>query len=85
MQLSQRLLLDVPYPLWDKVNYAMKSLPLLVEDTSFGASVEATILARVSDLEEVTNKLTALTDAKAEWLELDELHYPWPENGEETK
>ena len=79
MQLSRRLLLDVPYPLWDKVSYAMKSLPLLMEDTSFGASVEATVLIRVNDLEEVTAKLTALTDAKAEWLELDELHYPWPE------
>ena len=79
MQLSRRLLLDVPYPLWDKVSYAMKSLPLLVEDTAFGASVEATGLVRVSDLDEVTQKLTALTDAKAEWLELDELYYPWPE------
>ena len=79
MQLSRRLLLDVPYPLWDKVSYAMKSLPLLVEDTAFGASVEATVLVRVSDLDEVTQKLTALTDAKAEWLELDELYYPWPE------
>ena len=79
MQLSQRLLLDVPYPLWDKVSYAMESLPLLVEDTSFGASVEATILVRVNDLNEVTQKLTAITDAKAEWLALDELHYPWPE------
>ena len=79
MQLSQRLLLDVPYPLWDKVNYAMKSLPLLLEGTSFGASVEATVLIRVDDLEDVTSKLTALTDAKAEWLEMDEMHYPWPE------
>ena len=79
MQLSRRLLLDVPYPLWDKVSYAMKSLPLLVEDIAFGASVEATVLVRVSDLDEVTQKLTALTDAKAEWLELDELYYPWPE------
>ena len=57
MQLSRRLLLDVPYPLWDKVSYAMKSLPLLIEDTSFGASVEATVLIRVNDLEEVTAKL----------------------------
>ena len=76
---GKRLLLDVPYPLWDKVSYAMKNLPLLVEDTSFGASVEVTVLIRVNDLDEVTQKLTALTDAKAEWLELDELHYPWPE------
>ena len=79
MQLSQKLLLDVAYPLWDKVNYALKSLPVMMEDTSFGASVEATLLVRVKDIEEVTQKLTALTNAQAEWLELEELHYPWPE------
>ena len=76
MQLSQKLLLDVPYPLWDKVNYALKSLPVMIEDTSFGASVEATLLVRVKDTDEVTQKLTALTNAQAEWLELEELHYP---------
>lgn len=81
MQLSQKLLLDVPYPLWDRVSHAMKSLPVLIEDTQFGASVEATVLVRVKDLEDVTQKLTALTDAKAEWLELEQTHYPWPEEG----
>lgn len=81
MQLSQKLLLDVPYPLWDRVSHAMKSLPVLIEETRFGASVEATVLVRVKDLEDVTQKLTTLTDAKAEWLALDELHYPWPEEG----
>ena len=83
MQLSQRLLVDVPYSLWDRVSYAMKSLPLLVEDTAFGPSVEATVLIRLEDQEAVTRKLAALTDAKAEWLALDTLHYPWPE--EETQ
>ena len=81
MQLSQKLLLDVPYPLWDRVSHTMKSLPVLIEETRFGASVEATVLVRVKDLEDVTQKLTALTDAKAQWLALDELHYPWPEEG----
>ena len=81
MRLSQKLLLDVPYPLWDRVSHTMKSLPVLIEETRFGASVEATVLVRVKDLEDVTQKLTALTDAKAEWLALDELHYPWPEEG----
>ena len=25
---------------------------------------------------------TPLTDARAEWLELEEMHYPWPEEEE---
>ena len=47
MELSRRLLLDVPYPLWDRVNHALKSLPQITEDTAFGASVEATVLVRL--------------------------------------
>ena len=82
METSQRILLDVPYPLWDRVNHALKSLPQITEETNFGASVEATLLIRQKDVEEVTAKIIAITDAKAEWLELDELHYPWPAEDE---
>ena len=81
MEESQKILLDVPYPLWDRVNHALKNLPHITEETNFGASVEITLLIRKKDVATVTQKLTSLTDAKAEWLELDELHYPWPEEG----
>ena len=78
MEQSVRLLLDVPYPLWDRLNHAMKALPVLPEDTSFGASVEANILVRSKDLEYVTEQIAAVTDARAEWLVTEELAYPWP-------
>ena len=79
MELSRRILLDVPYPLWDRVSHALKFLPQRTETTQFGASVEATLLIREKDMAAVTEKLTALTDARAEWLDLDALHFPWPE------
>ena len=82
MEESQKILLDVPYPLWDRVNHALKSLPQLTEETNFGASVEATLLIRKKDVDLVTEKLTAITDAKVEWLELEEMHYPWPAEDE---
>ncbi|MBR1585068.1 MAG: YigZ family protein [Clostridia bacterium] len=82
MEESQRILLDVPYPLWDRVNHALKALPVIVADTAFGASVEATMLVRLKDVDAVMQKITALTDAKADSLALEALHYPWPE--EET-
>lgn len=78
MEESWRVLIDVPYPLWDKVNHALKALPQITEDTSFGASVEATVLIREKDLDTVLATLTALTDAKIDFLPLDALHYPWP-------
>ena len=79
MEMSQRLLYDVPYPLWDKFNYALQSLPVLLEGSNFGASVEATLLVRQRDADAVCEKLTALTDGKAEYLPLEELFAAWPE------
>ena len=84
MERSQKILLDVPYPLWDRVNHALKTLPVIIEDTAFAASVEATLLVREKDMDQVAQKLAALTDAKAEWLPLEETHYPWPEEENDT-
>ena len=76
---STRFLMEVPYPMWDKVRYAMKDMPLQMEDTAFSTAVEATVLVRTEDLESVQMKLTQVTDAKAEFLIVDESFYPWPE------
>ncbi len=82
MEESQRILLDIPYSLWDKINYHLQSLPQLTESTAFGASVEATLLVRVKDVEQVMDKLTVLTDGKLDYLMEDTLHYPWPDPSE---
>ena len=79
MEKSARVLFDVPYPLWDKFNYALQSLPVILEDTVFQTSVDATLLIREKDQQEVCQRLTTLTDGKADYLPTDELFYPWPE------
>ena len=79
MEMSVRVLFDVPYPLWDKFNYALQSLPVILENTAFQASVDATLLIRERDQEEVCKKLQTLTDGKADYLPEEELFFPWPE------
>ncbi len=79
MEMTCRVLFDVPYPLWDKFNYALQSLPVLLENADYQASVDATLLIRERDRDEVCRKLISLTDGKTEYLQLDELFYPWPE------
>lgn len=79
MEKSVRVLFDVPYPLWDKFNYSLQSLPVILENASFQASVDATLLIRERDVETVCQKLQTLTDGKADYLVEDELFYPWPE------
>ena len=79
MELTQRVLFDVPYPLWDKFSYALQSLPCILEHSEFQFSVDATLLIRASYLASVTQQITALSDGKIDFLPTDELFYPWPE------
>ena len=79
MELTSRLLFDVPYPLWDRFNYALRSLPVILEASEFQTAVDATLLIRQKDLENVYAQITALSDGKIESLITDELFYPWPE------
>ena len=79
MEKTARVLFDVPYPLWDKFNYALQSLPVLLESAEYQASVDATLLIRERDRAAVCEKLTTLTDGKADHMQTDELFYPWPE------
>lgn len=80
MELSARMLFDVPYPLWDRFSYALQTLPVILESTEFQSSVEATLLVRARDADAVVKQITALSDGRIESLPIDELFYPWPEN-----
>ena len=79
MELSQRYLFDVPYPMWDKFTYALQSQPVILENTDFQASVEATILVREKDAEPFLKAITMLMDGREDYLLTDEEFYPWPE------
>ena len=82
MEESQRILMDIPYPMWDKINYHLQSLPQITEHTEFGASVSVTLLVRVKDVEMVIEKLNTLSDGKLDYLPDEILHYPWPVEAE---
>lgn len=79
MEMSRRCLIDVPYPLWDRVRHGLSSLPQITESTEFGASVQATLLIRQRDFDAVLQSLTQLTEGRLDALPLDECYFPWPE------
>lgn len=80
---SERWLIDVPYPLWDKVSHTLATLPVQIEQTEFLTSVQATLLLRERDAQDVMNRLTQETNARMDSLRLDELYAAWDENQEE--
>ena len=79
MQPSVRLLIETGYPMWDRVNYALKSQPVIVENASYGAAVGATLIVRADDLAAVSAALISLTDGKIELLPDEEFMHGWEE------
>lgn len=77
MEPSQRHICEVAYPMWDKVQHAMKSLPLQVVGSEFTTAVTFTILVREKDADMVLSELTHVTDGRFESLLEDESFEAW--------
>ena len=68
MEESEQLLCEVAYPLWDRVQHALKSLPVQLLSSEFTSAVTFTLLVRLTDSESVQRELTRLTDGRVEIL-----------------
>lgn len=58
--------LQIAYPLWDKVDYAIKSLPVKIESTEYAEHVNISMLCRVNTEMFVIEELMKATDGKIE-------------------
>lgn len=77
MEPSQRYLCEVAYSLWDRVQYAFRSLPVQLVSSEFSTAVAFTLLIREKDAEHVLAELTRLTDGKIEYLLEDTSYEAW--------
>ena len=77
MEPSQRYLCEVSYPLWDKVQHAMKALPVQVVGSEFSTAVAFTLLVREKDATSVLADLTRVTDGRFDYLLEDESYEAW--------
>jgi uncharacterized YigZ family protein len=80
---SARWLLEAPYPLWDRVLHALKTLPVKQEPPEFAAAVRFSLLCRQTDAERVTEELLRVTDGRVKRLTAEELYAAWEEPGKE--
>ena len=78
MEPSQRYLCEVSYPLWDKVQHAMKSLPVQLISSEFTTAVTFTLLVRETDAADALDALTRVTDGRFEALMESESYEAWP-------
>ena len=80
MHPTARYMVDVPYPMLSRVEYYLKTAPVIVEDKDFASDITLTMLVRVTDEEGLIRDLTQLSDGRLEPLRFDELYYPWRES-----
>ena len=74
---SCQYLCEVAYPLWDKVQYALKSLPVQLLSSEFTTAVGFTLLIRQTDAQSVLDTLTRVTDGRIETLLEEESYRVW--------
>lgn len=80
MHPSHRWLVEVDYPLWDKVRHYLKSQPVRMEQAEFLTGVTFSLLVKESDSGAVEAGLVAVTDGKITTLLEEELFLPWEED-----
>ena len=78
MQETVRLLLRIAYPLWDRTEHALKSLPVIIEDVSYQEIVKVVLMLRESGSAFAITELSKITDGKIEiQREKDSFFHPW--------
>ncbi len=76
---------QIAYPQWDRVQHALKSLPVRAEAPAYGAEVEFSLLCRRTDAEKVWAELSRVTDGRAARLSEEELYAPWESDAGEKE
>jgi len=74
---TQRWLFEVEYPLWDQVQYALKTLPVRMESTEFSATVNFALQCREADASAMLAELARVTDGRIERLMTEEIYAAW--------
>ena len=77
MEPSRQYLCEVAYPLWDKVQHTLRTLPVQLLSTEFTTAVTFTLLVREKDSGSVLSTLTQTTDARFESMLEDESFQAW--------
>jgi len=79
MHPTVRYMMDVPYPMLNKVEYYLKSAPVRVEDKVFADVITLTLLVKCMDQDKLIADLTSLSDGTLCPILFDELYDAWPE------
>ena len=81
---SLRMLMNVPYPMWDILQRRIADMPVIVEYTVYGADVRVTLILRQSDAAQVSGNLIQCCEGRAHPEILQKDYYAWPFPGDKA-
>ena len=76
---TRRYLMEVPYPMLGRVEYLLKSLPVIVEDKQFSDAIVMTLIVRARDDEAFLSAVMSGTDGRIEPIFMEEMYKAWTE------
>lgn len=79
MHPTARYLMQIGYPMLNRMDYFLRDAPVQVEDKAFTDVVTYTFIVRCRDEAAFLGKLTDMSEGGVEPLRCEEVYLPWPE------
>ena len=79
MHPTARYLMDVEYPMLNRMDYFLKDQPVNIEDKAFTDRITYTFVIRCRDEADFLKRLTDQSEGTVEPLRCEELYLAWPE------
>ena len=82
MHPTARYLMEIPYPMLNRMDFFLKSEPVIVEDKAYTDVITYTLIVRCRDEEGFLARVTDLSEGRVEPLRAEELYLPCSEEDE---
>lgn len=79
MHPTARYLMEISYPLLNRMDFFLKDEPVRVEDKTFTDVITYTLVVRCADEEGFLKRLTNLSEGAVSPLRYEEVYLAWPE------
>ena len=79
MHPTARYLMEIPYPMLNRMDYFLKGEPVIVEDKAYTDVITYTLIIKFADEEEFLARLTNMSEGRIEPLRAEEMMLAWRE------
>ena len=79
MHPTARYLMEIPYPMLNRMDYFLKGEPVIVEDKAYTDVITYTLILKFADEKGFLARLTNMSEGRIDPLRAEEMMLAWPE------